>query len=211
MTTPLAVDQWYGFAKFYDYDKGTNKYPAGTSKAGKAKVDQEAAYFKGLLWRSYGKVSFGVRAPWVVGRFCPPTGATAVTTRTAVDNVENVNPICVPKTGSYNRCYNKLALKYHNEMRALREGTKNLELDPAIATYIQAEMEKPGFATAGKIASRGPWAECGESTYKQDKTAAPGADAVEFTNEASKAWYAGQSEYDATTGKQTASGDTAKW
>jgi hypothetical protein len=53
----------------------------------------------------------------------------------------------------------------------------------------------------GKIANKGPWSDCGESTFKQDKTKNPGASAVEFTDEASKAWYAGNSEYDATTGK----------
>lgn len=126
-------------------------------------------------------------------------------TRTAIDNVQNVNPICTlaatDADGGYNRCYNKLALRYHNEQRALREGTENLVLDPLIAKYIQAEMEKPAFATTGKIANRGPWVECGESTYKQDRTATPGADAVEFTDEASKAWYAGNTEYDAATGQ----------
>jgi len=114
-----------------------------------------------------------------------------------------VNPICtLAKTdaaGGYNRCYNKLATRYHNEQRALREGTKNLVLDPLIAKYIQAEMDKDGFN--GSIANKGPWVECGESTYKQDKTANPGADDVEFTNEASQAWYAGNTEYDAATGK----------
>jgi hypothetical protein len=140
----------------------------------------------------------------VVGRFCPPSGAAASPAKkTAVDNVENVNPICSDASG-YNKCYNKLALRFHNEQRALREGTKNLELDAGIAKYIQAEMDKAGFT--GTIANKGPYASCGESTYKQDKTANPGADAVEYTNEASKSWYAGQSEYDSGTGKQVAGG-----
>jgi hypothetical protein len=60
-------------------------------------------------------------------------------------------------------------------------------------------MDKKDFA--GKIANKGRFADCGESTFKQDKTKNPGADAVEFTDEASKAWYAGNTEYDATTGK----------
>jgi hypothetical protein len=88
-----------------------------------------------------------------------------------------VNALCTLATtvedGGYNRCYNKLALRYHNEQRALRVETKNLELDPAIARYIQTEMEKAAFtgtsATAGTIpvANRGPWAGCGESVYKR--------------------------------------------
>jgi uncharacterized protein YkwD len=213
MTTPVAVKEWYGYSKYYNFEKGTTIYPKDAKD--KKQVDREADYFKGMLWRSYGRVSFAVRAPWVVGRLCPPTGATASTTRTAVDNVENVNPVCTLKSteadGGYNRCYNKLALRYHNEQRAARQGTKNLALDARIAKYIQAEMEKPGFATAGKITNRGPWAGCGESTYKQDKTATPGAADLVYTNEAAKAWYAGHAEYDPATGKQVASGDAAKW
>jgi hypothetical protein len=157
-----------------------------------------------LLWRSYARVSFAVKAPWVVGRFCQPTGAAAgKKIPTAVDNVENVNPICIDAAG-YNKCYNKMALNYHNVQRALREGTKNLELDSGIAKYIQMEMDKAAFN--GKIPNKGPYASCGESTYKQDKTATPGADDVEYTNEASKSWYAGASEYDQGAGKQVAGG-----
>lgn len=139
----------------------------------------------------------------MVGRFCPPTSTAAAPTKTAVDNVENVNPICNDASG-INKCYNKMALRFHNEKRALREGTKNLELDAGIAKYIQAEMDKAGFN--GKIPNKGPYASCGESTYKQDKTANPGADDVEYTNEASISWYAGESEYDSTAGKQVAGG-----
>jgi len=168
MSTPLAVNQWYGYSKYYNYDKGTTIYPKAATD--KKAVDREAGYFKGMLWRSYGKVSFAVRAPWVVGRLCPPAAVTIPATRTAVDNVENVNPVCTLKTtetdGGYNRCYNKLALRYHNDQRAARSGTKNLVLDARIAKYIQAEMEKPAFATAGKITNKGPWAGCGESEYK---------------------------------------------
>lgn len=146
----------------------------------------------------------------MVGRFCPPAGAAAAPTKTAVDNVENVNPICndadtTSATYGYNKCYNKMALRFHNEKRALREGTKNLVVDAGIAKYIQMEMNKSTFT--GKVANKGPYASCGESTYKQDTTA--GSAGVEYTNEASKSWYAGQSEYDAAAGKQVAGGASA--
>jgi hypothetical protein len=121
---------------------------------------------------------------------------------TALDNLLNVNARCtLPATetdGGYNRCYNHLALGYHNQRRALREGTKNLVLDPRIAKHIQKEMDKTGFA--GKIADRGAFAACGESRYTRD-SASTKTTAVEFTNEASEAWYAGHLEYDAVTGK----------
>jgi len=135
MTTPLAVNEWYSYSKYYDFDKGTNIYSKTIKPEGKIKVDQEAGYFKDQLWRGYAKVSYAVRAPWVVGRVCLPTSAVTCGTKTAVDNVENVNPVCI--SGGYNKCYNKMALNYHNEQRSLRKGTKNLELDTGIAKYIQ--------------------------------------------------------------------------
>jgi len=67
-------------------------------------------------------------------------------------------------------------------------------------------MDKTTFG--GNIPNKGPYASCGESTFKQDKTANPGNAAVEFTNEASKHWYGGISEYDATKGKQISGGAT---
>jgi hypothetical protein len=169
MTTPLAVDKWYGHSKLYDHKKGTTIYPKAASS--KPQVDLEAGYYKGLLWRAYGKASFAVHGPWVIGRFCGSSiGAITPDKRTAVDNVHNVNPICtldkkLPE-GGYNRCYNTMALRYHNEQRSLREGTKTLKFDAAIARYIQAEMEKPAFASTGKTTPGGPWAGCGQSTYK---------------------------------------------
>jgi hypothetical protein len=39
MTTPLAVNEWYSFSKFYDFKKGTNIYPKAIKPEGKAKVD----------------------------------------------------------------------------------------------------------------------------------------------------------------------------
>lgn len=209
MTEPLAVSAWYGFAGLYDYEKGTNIYPEAVTPAGRAKIDREAHYLKGLLWRSYKKVSFAVSAPWVVGRFCPTSTAGVPAKKTAVDNVENVNPICDAR--GYNACYNKMALTYHNEKRALREGTGNLELDEGIAKFIQAAMDKTEFMTLdnweGKL-NKGPYAACGESTYEQE-TSAAAAEAVEYNNEASKSWHDGESEYDATTGERVQGGGSS--
>jgi hypothetical protein len=203
MTEALAVKEWYSYSKYYDFEKGTIKYPAEAKS--KEVVKREAESLTGLLWRSYSRASFAVRAPWVVGRFCPAAGASISSTRTPVDNVENVNPLCSLPTssedGGYNRCYNKLALRYHNGARALREGTKNLVLDPAISKYLQGEMGKAEFSTTGKVKRSGRWADCGESVYTRDEAASSSSPAVEFTNEASQAWYAGVAAYNADTGK----------
>lgn len=84
-------------------------------------------------------MSFAVKAPWVVGRFC--TSGTSVkstqTLNSQIENVENVNPICVEKTDDYNKCYNTMALKYHNMQRANRKTTALLKLDVDMAKWIQ--------------------------------------------------------------------------
>jgi hypothetical protein len=199
MTTPLGIDKWYSFKKFYDYRTGKNVYPSTVTKdADKLVVDFEAAHFKALLWKSYGKVSFAVRAPWVIGRFCPPTGAPATaTTKTPVDNFRNVNDVCLG-TWKYNRCYNDAAVRFHNEKRALHKGTRNLTFDLGIAQTIQFHMDKTGFD--GTIKDLGPYATCNSLTYKQDTILYPNRDGVEFTDEASKEWYAGKSQYDSSKG-----------
>jgi len=138
MQTALGVAQWSTYSKFYDFNKGTVIYPENAKS--KAKVNQDASFFTGLIWRSYKKVSFAVRAPWVVGRFCHDSSVTTTKAPTPVDNYENVNPVCTDTTAGsadsgYNRCYNKMALTYHNVKRA-NHNTDNLELDTNISKYI---------------------------------------------------------------------------
>jgi hypothetical protein len=114
-----------------------------------------------------------------------------------------VNPKCTlgatDPNGGWNRCYNWLALRYHNEKRALRAGTNALKLDPSIAKAIQAEMDKASFT--GKIVRSGAWARCAESSYTRDKAVITSGAAVEYTNEASIDWYSGSAEYDPATGR----------
>ena len=229
MTKPLAVNAWYAYSKMYNFTTGVNIYPKDAIKTKTtetadetkkresiiAKVDEEANALKGMLWMGYANVGFGVRAPWAVGRFCPGAGVITrkMADRTAVDNYENVNDICTLTTGAdagYNRCYNKHALRYQNRQRRDRKKTTNLKLDKAIAIAIQKEMETAAFKTTGKIASRGIYSNCGESTYKRPSTSTATV-AVEFSNEASLDWYSGQAEYDPTTGKQKATGDKTLW
>jgi len=118
MTKPLGINKWYGYSDLYDFETGLNKYPdTAKEQSDKDKVDVQAHYLKSLLWKSYSKVSFAVRAPWVVGRFC--TSGTSIKStqgnNSQIENVENVNPICVETTDDYNKCYNRMALKFHNE------------------------------------------------------------------------------------------------
>lgn len=206
MTEPLGIDKWYGYKKFYDFKTGKNIYPKNLTQEGIDQVDAEAAHLKGLLWMSYGKVSFAVRAPWVIGRFCIPTGAqTPPDKKTPVDNFRNVNDVC-EGSWKYNRCYNDMALRFHNEKRALHANTPNLKFDTGIAQTIQFHMDKDGFD--GTIQDLGPYSSCLQQTYVQDKITYPNRDPVQFTNEASAEWYQGRSQYDPERGMQISTGST---
>lgn len=214
MTTNIAVDTWYKGKQFYDFDKGMVKYPADqtairalkvTDRTTKekailkeTKVEQEN--FTQLIWRSSTRVGFGVKGDWVVAWFCDAAGNTTP----AQNYVDNVNDVCVVK--GYNRCYNKMALKFHNQKRALHKDTKFLALDAAIATKIQLEMDKPGFA--GAISDKGSYGACGSSVFEQaisSKVAAVGT-----SNAASERWYAGESEYSYVNGAPKAAAVPAK-
>jgi len=136
MTTPLGANKWYTYSEFYNIDKGTTIYPeTAKENADKKKVDVKAHAFKAMLWKSYTKVSFAVRAPWVVGRFCTSSSSVKSTLPddNKIENTNNVNPICVAKKDDYNKCYNKMALTYHNNQRAMRENTNLLKLDTVMA------------------------------------------------------------------------------
>ena len=125
-----AVGSWYKGQQYYDFQKGTVVdlgEDATAAKKDKAKKAQEA--FTQLVWLSSEKVGFGIKDEYVVAWFCP-----AGNEGSAHDYVENVNPVCI--VDGYNRCYNNMALKYHNQMRALREDTDALRLDPEIAAKI---------------------------------------------------------------------------
>jgi hypothetical protein len=79
MSKAKGIEKWYSYSSLYDFDTGLNIYPETSKEAAdKKKDDAKAHYFKSLLWRSYERVSFAVRAPWVVGRFC--TSSTSVKT-----------------------------------------------------------------------------------------------------------------------------------
>jgi hypothetical protein len=58
-----------------------------------------------------------------------------------------------------------MALKYHNKQRANRKSTPLLQLDVAMANWIQKEMESDSFRDVGKIAKKGNYEDCGETMF----------------------------------------------
>jgi len=165
MTDPdTAVGSWYAGSQYYDFEKGTVKYPADATKKEKESALRDQENFTQLLWKSTTKVGFGIKGNDVVAWYCSK-GNTAP----AQSYVDNVSDVCM--VDGMNRCYNRLALGFHNEKRALRRDTNALALDAAIAKKIQTEMDKwtkedmDKTTFAGTIADRGAFAACGESIF----------------------------------------------
>ena len=145
-----------------------------------------------MIWKSNKKVGFGTKGRWVVAWYC---GGEKHDTTAA--HVKNVFDICI--VDKYNKCYNDMALKYHNEKRALHKDTKFLIINTSISKKIQAEMDKAGFAGTIKTENKGSFGTCGETIYTE-KVAAKVKDVL-YTNAASTFWYAGETEYDYTKGE----------
>jgi len=62
-----------------------------------------------------------------------------------------------------------MARDYHNQQRALHEGTGALQTDAALAAYIQESMDLfRSFDTdfRGVIRSKGRYSRCGENVYE---------------------------------------------
>jgi hypothetical protein len=174
MTTDNTIDTWYKGKQFYDFTKGVLKRPADqkeilaiaankrttTQKNILAATKTEQENFTQLIWAGSTRVGFGVAGDSVVALFCEDKGNFP---EKALDYVDNVSDVCV--VDGYDRCYNKAALSFHNKKRALHKATKFLALDPAIATKIQLEMNKAGFA--GAISDKGSYAACSENIFEQ--------------------------------------------
>jgi phage gp16-like protein len=148
-----------------------------------------------MIWKGSKSVGFGVKGKYVIAWYCPKGNNPK---DDAVAYTKNVQDVCiVDAKDKYNRCYNNMALKYHNSQRALHKKTSLLKLDVAIAKKIQAEMEKKGFK--GSITDKGSYASCGELVYEEKISTK--LKELEFKNTASMAWYAGEPKYDYSKGE----------
>jgi len=111
-TTDLAVNSWYNKKIYYDFKTGQPKYAKTDDKKMKAFKKAQSDEFTALIWKKSTTTLFGIKGKWAVVWLCPGGNKPTDTQQTYVDNVSDK---CI-KDG-YNRCYNEMALKYHNEMR----------------------------------------------------------------------------------------------
>lgn len=156
---------------------------SGAPKDSSNQLKSAAAYkFTQMVWRSTGKVGFGVRGKWVVAWYCEVQGNTGGPSGFRA----NVGKTCVVE--GINECYTDRALAAHNLRRGYHE-SKALTLDKAGSKALQALMDDPAFT--GSISSRPTIAtECAESVFTQDAPAKVATLAT--SDDATIGWYEGK-------------------
>jgi hypothetical protein len=161
--------------------------------------------FSQMVWRDSERIAFGVRAPWVVAWYCdggntPRPGKAG----SAASYEKNVARTCI--VGGMNTCYNKLALKAHNDKRKMHEDTRALNANDDAAKAIQKIMDVEGFDGTMPLARNRPenFRDCTQNTYVMADTSkieqlSSGADGLDFATES---WYdLGNAQIDYMTGK----------
>lgn len=202
VTSDAATDGWYAGISEYNFATGEAKAPAVVKRY--TKYQQ----FTKMMWKGASKVGFATDGQGnVVGRYCkidlPSWSGTAAYTKIKA----NVSPVCIDSTG-YNKCYNEMALRAHNDAREKLEGYKPLVLDKAMAQVLQQQLAKQGFAGATAPADRGSYASCAENVFVQ--TNKKKLSDVYLTNAATTAWFKGRYNYDFDKGAPKANASAPK-
>lgn len=93
-----------------------------------------------MIWENSTKVGFGVKSPWVVAWYCPKGNEPKVGDTGSTDAYKkNVRKTCIEN--GMNICYNKFALKAHNDKRLLHKDTPPMETNVEAAKAIQAILD----------------------------------------------------------------------
>ena len=72
--------------------------------------------FTQMIWKDVKKVGFGVKSPWAIAWYCPKGNQPPVGETGSADTYKkNVKKTCIEK--GMNVCYNKMAVKAHNDER----------------------------------------------------------------------------------------------
>lgn len=122
--------------------------------------------FENMVWKSAETVAFAVKSPWAVAWYCSASWPANQRARTASDNKANI--LRTQIVDGYNVAYNALALRNHNEKRALHKDTPPMTLYGAAAREIQKVMDSDKFAGKMGLAQARPkeFRDCAESVYE---------------------------------------------
>lgn len=121
LSTDAATNEWYGGNNQWDYDNGS---PLSTATLpNKAHANKFAnMIWKGTNFKSTHKVGIAITSNLVMAWYCPDRTKPATTTKEYQMNVCKsdgtcVDPIYLCTKDGYDKCYNEMALKAHNEKR----------------------------------------------------------------------------------------------
>jgi hypothetical protein len=140
-TTDTATEHWYSGKKYYSFKKGTyNTKLAALIKKGSTRTAAEttqmtkektlADAFTRMVWKATTKVSFAIKGRWVYARYCSVEGNKTP----ATNYLTNVKEDCLKD--DVDVCFQRAALKAHNQKRARHRGGRPLAADPAASNHI---------------------------------------------------------------------------
>jgi hypothetical protein len=145
-TRDYATEHWYSGKQYYDFKKGTyNKKltaliakskavggPAMTAAEKKTQATQttSADAFTRMVWKATTTVAFGIKGRWVYARYCRVAGNTGTT----AGYLTNVEEDCLKD--DIDVCFQRAALRAHNEKRARHRGGRPLAAHPAASRHI---------------------------------------------------------------------------
>jgi len=159
------------------------KTAAETKQATSQKTLADA--FTRMVWKGTTKAAFAIKGRWVYARYCSVEGNTGTTAAF----ITNVKQDCVKD--DVDVCFQRAAIKAHNEKRARHKGGTPLTADPAASNYIQKVLATGNFK--GEFIVPSQFADCGVNVYKVTGTEAE-IKAMEREKKAQKAtdaWYSG--------------------
>lgn len=144
-TKDYATEAWYLGKQYYDFKKGTYKKAlvdlvtrsggtgtALTAAETKTMNTQKTAAdaFTRMVWKGTGTVAFGIKGRWVYARYCGVAGNTGGT----AGYLTNVAEDCLKD--DIDVCFQRAALRAHNEKRARHRGGRPLAAHPAASRHI---------------------------------------------------------------------------
>ena len=141
--------------------------------------------FTRMVWKRTLKVSFGIKGRWVYARYCTAEGNKG----TVKEWQSNVEEDCVKD--DVDVCFQRAALRAHNEKRARHRGGRPLQAYPAASRHLARVLSKSSFT--GEIILPPQFSDCGVNVYTITGTDAELKSMERETKatRATEAWYSG--------------------
>lgn len=125
----MLKDWWEKFDRWsWEDDKAPGLTAAETKEMKTQKVEADA--FTRMVWKSTTRVAFGIKGRWVYARYCSNAGNTGGASNYRAEVEED----CLKD--DIDVCFQRAALRAHNEKRARHRGGRPLQPHPAASRHI---------------------------------------------------------------------------